>query len=283
MITADDFGLAREVNEAVEIAHCHGVLSAASLMVAGPAAGHAIALAKRMPALRVGLHLTLLDGAPASPPREIPDLVDRDGRLRSDMVRLSFALLRPAVRRQLHCEIDAQFAAFRKTGLALDHVNAHKHFHVHPLVAHAVLAACREHGAAALRVPDEPASVTARIDNAKVPPATMMPWTSLLRARARHAGLTTPDAVFGLRWSGQMTPQRLAPLLASLPSGLIEIYTHPATSDEFPGHAHGYGYRQELAALTDSTVTTALLASGRSPGGYADATSAPVARLVGAV
>ncbi|HKG00213.1 MAG TPA: ChbG/HpnK family deacetylase, partial [Xanthobacteraceae bacterium] len=47
VITADDFGLAPEVNEAVEIA-CHdGILTAASLMVSGPAAADAVARAQR--------------------------------------------------------------------------------------------------------------------------------------------------------------------------------------------------------------------------------------------
>jgi len=52
IVTADDFGVAREVNDAVEAAHRGGVLTAASLMVAAPAAADAIARARRMPSLR---------------------------------------------------------------------------------------------------------------------------------------------------------------------------------------------------------------------------------------
>jgi hopanoid biosynthesis associated protein HpnK len=267
------------VNEAVECAHCQGVLTAASLMVAGPAAVRAVGLAKRMPALRVGLHLTLLEGVPVTPPREIPDLVDRHGRLRSDMVVLAFALLRPSVRRQLRREIAAQFEAFRKTGLALDHVNAHKHFHVHPLVAGEVVRACLENGAPALRVPEEPASTVARIDGARAAATGMTPWAGLLRARARRAGLPTPDAVFGLRWSGKVTARRLSALLAQLPSGLIEVYTHPATSDTFAGHEPGYQYRQELSALTDPAVIEAVRKSRCRTGGFSDFAAAPAARF----
>jgi hopanoid biosynthesis associated protein HpnK len=256
------------VNEAVERAHREGVLSAASLMVAGAAAEQAVALARRMPELRVGLHLTLLDGMPASAPRDIPDLVDRHGRLRDDIVGLAFALLKPAARRQLRREIAAQFSAFRKTGLALDHVNAHRHFHVHPLVAGEVIAACREHGVTALRAPCEPASVVARIGGARPAAGIIAPWAVLLRRRARRARLTVPDAVFGLRWSGAMTAARISALLAQLPPGLVEIYTHPAVSDTFAGHAPGYRYREELAALTDPAVIAAADASGRRPVGF---------------
>ncbi|TXN19506.1 ChbG/HpnK family deacetylase, partial [Methylobacterium sp. WL9] len=47
VVTADDFGLSREVNEAVEQAHREGILTAASLMVSAPAAADAVARARR--------------------------------------------------------------------------------------------------------------------------------------------------------------------------------------------------------------------------------------------
>lgn len=45
IVTADDFGAAVEVNEAVEHAHRKGVLTCASLMVTGAAADDAVARA----------------------------------------------------------------------------------------------------------------------------------------------------------------------------------------------------------------------------------------------
>jgi hypothetical protein len=98
----------------------------------------------------------------------------------------------------------------------------------------------------------------------------MAPWTRLLRARARRAGLMTSDAVFGLRWTGQMTAERLTGLLAHLPAGLTEIYTHPATADWFAGHAPGCRYAAELAALTDPTVIEVVGRSAHRTGGFAD-------------
>ena len=49
----ETLAFAKEVNEAVEIAHREGILTAASLMVSAPAARDAIARAKAMPNLRV--------------------------------------------------------------------------------------------------------------------------------------------------------------------------------------------------------------------------------------
>jgi hopanoid biosynthesis associated protein HpnK len=242
-------------------------------MVGAAAADDAIARARRLPRLRVGLHLVLVEGRPVLPPQRLPDLVDASGRFRSDMVRLGFDIFaRPAVRRQVAAEIEAQFEAYRATGLALDHVNAHKHFHLHPTIAGQVIAIGARYGLRGLRVPIEPAGVLAGIEPSArwwpVDPATT--WAALLGRRARRAGLRSPDAVFGLAWSGAMTEPRFCGLLHHLSEGCTEIYMHPATSDRFEGHAPGYRYADELAAL----IAPASIAAARRPdvvlGGYGD-------------
>ncbi len=139
MITADDFGLHAAVNAAVEIAHTRGALTAASLMVGAPATAEAVAIARALPGLRVGLHIVLTEGRPVLPPETVPHLVGADGAFRKDMVALAVEIFASsAARRELAAEIRAQFAAFAATGLQLDHANAHKHFHVHPTIAAAI-------------------------------------------------------------------------------------------------------------------------------------------------
>ncbi|HLJ70626.1 MAG TPA: hopanoid biosynthesis-associated protein HpnK [Roseiarcus sp.] len=273
VVTADDFGLAREVNEAVEIAHRKGILSAASLMVAAPEAQDAVSRARSMPNLRVGLHLALTDALPALPPEKIPQLVDRAGRLRADLARLGFDLaVDRDARRQMRAEIEAQFAAFRATGLALDHVNVHQHFHLHPVVAAMVIGIGRAYRMRALRAPYEPRRMIALADESSAPAyrAVEQGCAAWLRRLAKRAGLATADGVLGLRWSGCMTAQRLQSLLSRLPPGFWEIYLHPATRDAFPGCAPGYRYVDELAALVDPLSIEALRRAGRSIGGYGD-------------
>ena len=177
-------------------------------MVAGGAAGDAIVRARKLPRLRVGLHVVLVEGSPVLPPERVPGLVDAKGSFRTDMARLGLAIaLRPNVRRQLRAEIEAQFEAYRATGLALDHVNAHKHFHLHPMIATEIMAVGARYGLRGLRVPREPAAVLSAIEPqaARVSTWATAPWAALLDRRARQAGLQTPDAVFGLAWSGAMT------------------------------------------------------------------------------
>ena len=96
IVTADDFGLADEVNRAVEIGHVEGVLTAASLMVGAPAAAGAVETARRLPRLAVGLHLALVDAPPVLPASAAPDLVDAHGRLPTDMARVVARDILPA-------------------------------------------------------------------------------------------------------------------------------------------------------------------------------------------
>jgi hopanoid biosynthesis associated protein HpnK len=272
IVTSDDFGAAGEVNDAVERAHRKGILSAASLMVAGPAAADAVARAKVMPSLRVGLHLVLVEGKPVLPASEVPDLVDASGHFRAGMARAGAAMFfLPKVRAQLEREVEAQFAAFAATGLALDHVNAHKHFHLHPTIASAMLKVGARYGVKGARVPLEPQDVLARIEPHKPSGVVALtaPFARSLRRRFCRAGIAAPDHVFGLAWSGAMTPDRVRGLIENLPDGLSEIYMHPATGT-YPGAAPGYQYQAELAALTDSRLPALLAAASIRLGGFSD-------------
>jgi chitin disaccharide deacetylase len=273
IVTADDFGAAPAVNEAVETAHRDGVLTAASLMVGAPAAADAVARARAMSTLRVGLHLVLVEGRPVLPAAEVRQLVDDSGRFKSRMARAGATMFfNPAARRQLAAEIEAQFEAFAETGLILDHVNAHKHFHLHPTIASLILCIGRRHGLKAARIPIEPRAVLALAEPAGRYRRDLVVdlWSTLARRRFRRAGLLVPDQVFGLRWSGAMSARRLRALIEHLPEGLSEIYLHPAARGGFAGEAPGYGYSEELAALLAPEVIDAANAGNIRRGGFAD-------------
>ncbi|MBS0561566.1 MAG: hopanoid biosynthesis-associated protein HpnK [Proteobacteria bacterium] len=256
VVTADDFGLSEGVNEAVERAHRDGILTSASLMVAGPAAADAVARARRLPSLRVGLHLVAIEGPAVLPPSDIPGLVDAAGQFPSDQLRLGLRyFFLPAIRRQLAAEIRAQFAAFAATGLLLDHANAHKHMHLHPTVGALMIRIGREFGLRAVRIPAEPPEVIERLGTpVGFGARALYRWTALLRRQARAAGMEANDHCFGLAWSGHMTPDRIRRLLAALPEGQNEIYLHPATHRDallrrlMPDYEH----EAEFAALLEA-------------------------------
>lgn len=279
IVTADDFGLHIAVNEAVERASRAGVLTAASLMVAGPAAADAVRRAKDLPHLRVGLHLVLVDGHAVLPREQIPALIDATGRFGDRMfvdgIRF-FAL--PSVRRQLEAEIRAQFQAFTASGLRLDHVNAHKHFHLHPTLLAMLLRIGRDYGLGSrhsdtmvgMRVPAEP------LWAGRAYSILLAPWLMLMRQRLRRAGIPHNDHVFGMGNSGRMTEERLMKILARLPPGTSEIYLHPATQSgtAIAASMEGYRHTDEFVALMSPQIKAAMTAMELSRGGFGDLSKA---------
>jgi hopanoid biosynthesis associated protein HpnK len=264
IVTADDFGLHDAVNDAVERGYRDGVLRAASLMVAAPAVADAVARAKQNPGLAVGLHLVLADGRAMLPPTRIPDLVDGYGMFNSDMVRNGFRFFfLPHVRRQLADEIHAQFEAFAATGLKLDHVNAHKHFHLHPTILTLMLTIGREFGLRAIRLPSEPGMGP-----------WLRPWLALMRWRLDRAGVAYNDHVFGLRHSGGMDEAVMLEILEQLPKGLSEVYLHPASHGHITESMADYRHADELAALLSPRVRQTIAERCHLCDGFSD----PVAR-----
>lgn len=263
IVTGDDFGLAVPVNEAIESAHRDGILTATCLMVGAPAAADAVARAKRIPNLAVGLHIVLARGRPILPPERVPDLVDEAGRFDDNLIRAGFRyFFLPRVRRQIAAEIRAQFEAFRATGLPLDHVNAHNHLHVHPTILGAILRIGREFGLKAVRVPLELA--TNGGFSRRFRAALLGLWVAPMKGRLRRAGIAYNDYVFGLHDSGGMDRERIQALLSRLPDGTSEIFTHPATRrwKDMDSAASAYRFEAEYAALVDADVRDAVTRSG---------------------
>ena len=268
IVTADDFGLSLAVNEAVEEAHRKGVLTSASLVVTGEAAADAVKRARKMPKLGVGLHLALLDAPSALKASEIPDLLEPGCDYlgsRAAATGAGIAMIRH-VREQARAEMHAQFALYRKTGLPLDHVDGHWHFHMHPTVVTILIRdLAAPFGIKAMRVPNEPAGpswrAAGRTGGVKRWSTALAngPLWAALRLRLRRAGIGSNDWFFGLNDTGAVTRERMLGFVAELPPGVSEIGLHPASgplSGPFAPPRH-YRVTEELAGLTDPDVIEA--------------------------
>ena len=256
IITADDFGAHMAINEAVEAAHTHGVLSAASLMMGGGAVDDAIERARSLPNLRVGLHITLVEGQPLT---RCPALTQPNGMFLNNLVKAGVVwFFSPKARRQLKAEMTAQFEAFKASGLALDHVNAHNHMHMHPTVLSYIIELSKVYRIQSVRLPRQPGS-----------PPWLTPLLMLMRWRLDRAGIKTNDYVLGLADSGHLNTNTMLKLLQKLPKGVIELYCHPATK-ALPDTLSGYDPVGELAALQSDVIVSHLARESLKPVGFSD-------------
>ena len=222
LLTGDDFGRSAAVNAAIEQWHRAGALTQAGLMVNEPGAEEAVAMARRNPKLRVGLHLTLCDGRAS------------DGSamgVSPALAGLRFAFF-PGARAWLRREIGAQFEKFRQLGFGPTHWDGHTHLHLHPLVLRITIPIAVAHGFRFTRLVREPR-------DAKTAHGFLPRVFSILSARAapklRAAEIGFAGAVFGLSKSGRMDLAEVRCAAECARTLLTEIYFHPGAETVLTG------------------------------------------------
>jgi hopanoid biosynthesis associated protein HpnK len=270
IFTADDFGMSRALNGAVALAHRRGLLRCASLMVTGPEAAAAMAWARELPELCLGVHLTLIQGRAVLPPRDLPHLVDGEGNFMNHPVQAGWRYYfrtawLPEIRRELAAQMEAVLAA----GLTPWHLNGHVNLHLHPRLFPLVVELARKYRIPAVRLGREDWRATLAVDDShpcpKIAQGLIFAWLSRRARRlARDAGLVVNDHLFGLTNDGRMTEEALLGLAPRLQPGVTEIYLHPGlyADAELRRWAPLYRRQEELTALLSPRVAEALMAAG---------------------
>ena len=133
IVNADDFGISREVNQAICICFQKGMITNTTLMVNMPYAEEAVTLAKENGfSERVGLHLNLTAGMPLTMKiRSCSNFCDSEGRFHAGFHRTTPKRLfiskeeADAVRE----EVEAQMRKYLTFGLPEKHMDSHHHVH----------------------------------------------------------------------------------------------------------------------------------------------------------
>ncbi len=267
VVTADDLGLTRGVNEAVRRAHRDGIVTATSLLAVGTAFDDAARVLRDHPALELGAHLALVgEDPPLLSAREVPTLVGRDGRFplsyRTVVARGLAGRIDPDdVRR----ELTAQLERVQGVGVPVTHLDTHQHTHLWPVVAQVVTELALGAGVPAVRLPRSRAR--------GVTGAGVGVLSGALRRRLDRAGLTTTQDYAGLDEAGAMDEARLAATLTSAAARgarTLEVNTHPGVADDPDAGRFTWDYRwaDELAALTSPRTRAHVDACGYELTGF---------------
>ena len=235
IVNADDFGLTRGVSAGILVARRHGIVTSTTVLVTADPDRDQIAAA-RDAGLGIGLHVNLTLGRPLSAARS---LVDATGRFVRDARHAAARAEARDVEREVEAQIEAFLALVKR---APTHLDTHHHVGLHAPVADVVLAAaCR------LGVPVRSQSANAR-------------------ARARSAGLRTPDHFFGESGPGPYWAlARTLAVLRRVPCGVSEFMTHPGWCDEDLAFSrYGRQRETELVGLGTPAARAAAAALGIS-------------------
>jgi len=126
IFNADDFGLTEGVNNGIVRANLEGVVKSTTMLVGMPAEQHAVALAKDLSSLKVGLHLRFTLGKPLT---SYAGFTDESGHF---LGYNQFWEKETFDAKAVYDECIAQVEHFLSLGLTLSHIDSHHHVHVHP-------------------------------------------------------------------------------------------------------------------------------------------------------
>ena len=254
VIGADDFGQSGSINKAVETASQWGVLTSASITASGEAFENGVELARRLPRLSIGLHITLSGGRSILPRSYIPDLVDGEGFFEKSPAAagLRYWRFRTRLAGQIEDEVEAQFDRLEKTGIRPTHVDGHHHLHTHPLLFDIITRQAAQRGIAWIRIPREPLSLVLKRHFPLLEAKPLLNWLmfGLLTDRNLHTahtfGMRTVNNVYGLSATGKITESYLLDLLSGIKAAANEVYVHPDMDTD--------SGRKEMKALTSALV-----------------------------
>ncbi len=238
IINADDFGLTHGVNRAIHELYTAGALTSATLMANGIAFDDAVAITRAGPALGVGCHIVLTDGAPVSDPASIPTLLGADGKqFRRTLSSFVQALLLGRIsEEEVAREAQAQIRKLQQAGIDPTHLDTHKHTHIFPQVARPLLRVAERNNIGAVRNPFE-ASFARALGHGSFLRRTQMALLNRFersfyaQPQIRTGSVQTTDGSLGISTTGMLNPVTLDQILRALPDGTWELVCHPGYND----------------------------------------------------
>lgn len=265
IVHADDFGLSEKVNEGIVKAHLEGIVTSTSLMANGAAFEHAVKLARFIPTLDVGVHLTLTGEAPISKTADVSTLVNKDGRFNDHAnAFVKRYLLQEISLREIQQELDAQIRKVVDHGIAISHLDGHQHIHMLPGIRRIVGELARQYSISSIRNPRERLHPYMLFERRGTGRLIQLVVLNAFCSIARTADARRPDFFFGFFFGGNLTEENLAKVLKHLPSnGICELMCHPGIHDADSRYQHwAYGWQAELDALTSKNIKTILQSRG---------------------
>jgi hopanoid biosynthesis associated protein HpnK len=277
IVNADDLGWTAGVNRGIAHAHRNGIVTSTSLLANGRAFDDGVSVSRALPAMGVGVHLNLSDGAPLNTARAVPSLVDEQGKLSGGPEQLLLKLARRKLKlSEVEREWEAQIEKIRRAGISPTHLDGHKHVHMLPGLFPIAVKLAKKHGINSIRISSEASSLRAALSGksgrdagVKLKQGIQARALKLLSGDARKlaekAGIEAADYFCGIAQTGVLSRDGVLDLLETLPDGTTELMCHPGyVDDDLVASATRLqaSRETELAILTDTAVRKSVASHG---------------------
>lgn len=230
IVTADDVGLHRGMTAGAIQAHREGIVTACSISANGRAFDDAVERLRDVPALEVGVHLTLVEERSLTTGRSLP----------ANYVHFILSS------KKVEPELRAQIEKVLSTGLRVTHLNGHQHLHQWPSVFEIVQRVAEEYRIGYVRRVRDYGGSAGMCRRLSI---------RLLDSMGRRG---TNDRTIGVMEAGHL--RDIEPLLDHV-EGTTELVTHPGIGVDAYPHWR-YDWEAETRALCAPGLREAIRSRG---------------------
>ena len=240
IINADDFGFNQAISDGIVECFTRGCLTSTTLMAHMPAAEYAVELAKDLPDLSVGVHLSLCTGRPVAPASQIPSLTMEDGSFLPAPEMMRRAQRGKLLVKDIEIEFSAQVERLIELGISPSHLDSHHNIGVYPQPFFALLRVAKKYNIRRMRtyrgwfrVPEGERMGGLQLAKANIKRAPKHLFYEAMHLYCRVNGFDMPNEKFGFHRVLGDKPAEIdlagfERLVKALPSGCSELVAHPS-------------------------------------------------------
>lgn len=251
IITADDLGLTKSVNEGIAKAYREGIVNSISVIPTGEAFADALQTIKDLGLKEVGAHLSLTETKP---------LLSSSKFYKNHNQFFLDLFLKKVDTGTIYKELKAQLELLNNIGIKITHINSHEHIHIIPQIFNIFIQLAKEYNIPAIRFPigDRLPAVLSIKENYKS--FVLNYFAGRIKNDLSNSGLAHTDFFLGLLDAGKLTEDKLIGMLGDLKDGATELVCHPGflSPEVLDSYKWHIGAEAELFALTDPRIKGAI-------------------------
>lgn len=271
IITADDFGICKEINRGIVEAHTNGFLKSTALLINAPETNHALDLLKSNPKLEVGLHLAVVESYLTNTSTRtlseklnyFPDkeCLHRDWKafcLRSFLGRVNY--------NELYEELKMQVELFLSKFDNIPFINVTQHLQMLPSISRILAKLMEDYPILGLRLFNFN-GFSSLVFNKKLHLTLLLQLMGVLARKKINSSIVVPDQIQGIEFSGNINFNNFKKLLRKVNADICEIVMHPGYNSSFlreqlPNSYASYKWEDELKVLCNNEIYDFIRNSG---------------------
>ena len=230
IINADDYGISKGVNRAIDRLIEAGIVTSTSAMSNMPYFKEVLGIKEKA---GIGIHFNLTTGVPVTNTTNIPSLINTDGQF-YDLVTMQKRLKERKInQKDIELEFDAQVKKVIDLGIKPDHINSHSSILKQPFLMKIIIKIAHKYSIDAVRTFTPRKFDYKRLLNARSTIISLyLPYQKYQWKKSGFKTVDCYDSLIRAEQNSEIASRKLMNVFNNLPDGVLEFVVHPGYYDD---------------------------------------------------